>query len=59
MHPGYGFLSENSKFAQDLSDEGIVFIGPPIQALKDMGSKRFLSMHPIAFVFYYLVPQNV
>ncbi|KAF9225289.1 hypothetical protein BS17DRAFT_589879 [Gyrodon lividus] len=39
VHPGYGFLSENSKFAQRLADEGIVFIGPPSSAIVSMGSK--------------------
>ncbi|KAG9029864.1 hypothetical protein FRB95_004782 [Tulasnella sp. JGI-2019a] len=39
VHPGYGFLSENSKFAAQLAKEGIVFIGPPVQAIISMGSK--------------------
>ena len=39
IHPGYGFLSENADFAQGCSDQGLVFIGPPISAIKDMGSK--------------------
>ncbi|KAG8887801.1 hypothetical protein FRB98_008983 [Tulasnella sp. 332] len=39
VHPGYGFLSENSKFAAQLTKEGIVFIGPPVQAIISMGSK--------------------
>ena len=34
VHPGYGFLSEKSKFAQLLEDNGIVFIGPKPAALK-------------------------
>ena len=40
MHPGYGFLSENAKFAEQLAKEGIVFIGPPASAIVSMGSKR-------------------
>ena len=40
VHPGYGFLSENAGFAQQCADAGIVFIGPPVQAILDMGSKR-------------------
>ncbi len=39
IHPGYGFLSENSGFAKQCEEEGIVFIGPPWQAIRDMGSK--------------------
>lgn len=39
IHPGYGFLSENSNFCQQCMNAGIEFIGPPIQAIKDMGSK--------------------
>ena len=39
VHPGYGFLSENSKFASKLFNEGITFIGPPVRAIKAMGDK--------------------
>jgi len=39
VHPGYGFLSENSSFAEHLAAEGIVFIGPPAAAIAAMGDK--------------------
>ncbi|VDL76925.1 unnamed protein product [Nippostrongylus brasiliensis] len=39
IHPGYGFLSENARFAERCAEAGIVFIGPPVQAIRDMGTK--------------------
>jgi len=39
LHPGYGFLSENSAFAEKCEKEGIVFVGPPAKAMADMGDK--------------------
>ena len=39
MHPGYGFLSENPEFAAALEAAGIVFIGPPAEAISMMGDK--------------------
>ncbi len=39
IHPGYGFLSENSAFCQRCADSDIVFIGPPVGAIEAMGSK--------------------
>lgn len=39
VHPGYGFLSENSKFAEALAAEGVAFIGPPVGAIEKMGDK--------------------
>jgi geranyl-CoA carboxylase alpha subunit len=40
VHPGYGFLSENTDFAGDCAAAGITFIGPPAAAIELMGSKR-------------------
>ncbi len=39
IHPGYGFLAENDKFAEMCNDHGIVFIGPSPQAIRSMGDK--------------------
>ncbi|KAI9163213.1 Methylcrotonoyl-CoA carboxylase subunit alpha [Paramyrothecium foliicola] len=39
LHPGYGFLSENPKFAERCEEEGIIFVGPPATAMADMGNK--------------------
>nr|CAB3263679.1 methylcrotonoyl-CoA carboxylase subunit alpha, mitochondrial-like [Phallusia mammillata] len=39
VHPGYGFLSENTEFAELCKDEGIIFVGPPSSAIRDMGIK--------------------
>src|ERR1700687_5683518 len=39
IHPGYGFLSENPRFAQACLDAGIIFIGPRVQVLEMLGDK--------------------
>ena len=41
IHPGYGFLSESSEFAQACADAGLVFIGPSASAIAVMGNKAF------------------
>jgi acetyl-CoA carboxylase, biotin carboxylase subunit len=49
IHPGYGFLSEDSGFAEAVRDHGLTFIGPPPQVLERFGSKdatrRLLAAH--------------
>ena len=40
IHPGYGFLAENPDFAQQVQDEGLVWIGPPPAAIATMGDKQ-------------------
>mgnify|MGYP006204512123 CR=1 FL=1 len=39
IHPGYGFLSERTSFAEALAKENIAFIGPPVNAIAAMGDK--------------------
>src|SRR5574343_1148838 len=54
IHPGYGFLSENEDFAQACAAAGLVFIGPPASAIKDMGlkaeSKRLMEAANVPLV---------
>jgi len=39
IHPGYGFLAENAQFAEKVRSAGLIFIGPPAKAIRDMGEK--------------------
>ena len=48
VHPGYGFLSENSAFAERCGAAGITFIGPPVAAIELMGSKRLSKLAMLA-----------
>lgn len=45
IHPGYGFLSENSRFAQACADAGVKFIGPSAASMEMMGSKTRARQH--------------
>jgi len=39
IHPGYGFLSENAQFSEAVDDAGLIFIGPPADVIRSLGSK--------------------
>ena len=57
VHPGYGFLSENTEFVKKLEDSSIIFIGPSAQAISDMGeksrSKKILEQSNIPMLVGY------
>jgi geranyl-CoA carboxylase alpha subunit len=55
IHPGYGFLSENARFAQAVLDAGLTFIGPPPAAIAAMGDKA-LARQRMAAVGVAVLP---
>ncbi|KAL1497064.1 hypothetical protein ABEB36_008088 [Hypothenemus hampei] len=64
IHPGYGFLSENVEFAEACQKEGVIFIGPPSTAIRDMGikstSKHIMSKAGVPIIEgYHGEDQNV
>jgi acetyl-CoA carboxylase biotin carboxylase subunit len=58
IHPGYGFLSENAQFAQDCASAGVIFVGPPPDAIRAMGlkdrAKALMAKAGVAVVPGYL-----
>lgn len=57
VHPGYGFLSENVEFAEQCAKEGVIFVGPPATAIRDMGikstSKKIMSAASVPVIGGY------
>src|SRR6202789_2051752 len=58
IHPGYGFLSENAEFAESCAAAGVVFVGPPPDAIRAMGlkdrAKALMAKAGVAVVPGYL-----
>ncbi|CAG1019973.1 geranyl-CoA carboxylase alpha subunit [Burkholderiaceae bacterium] len=47
VHPGYGFLSEDADFAQAVVDAGLLWVGPPAQAIRALGNKSALKQRAV------------
>ncbi|HVU21759.1 MAG TPA: acetyl/propionyl/methylcrotonyl-CoA carboxylase subunit alpha [Rhizomicrobium sp.] len=63
IHPGYGFLSENAEFAEACSKVGVIFVGPPADAIRAMGlkdrAKALMAKAGVAVVPGYLGDDQV
>jgi pyruvate carboxylase subunit A len=55
IHPGYGFLAENPLFSKQCTDAGLVFVGPPPDVIRDMGSK-VIARHIMANAQIPVIP---
>ncbi|XP_053202979.1 methylcrotonoyl-CoA carboxylase subunit alpha, mitochondrial-like [Panonychus citri] len=55
IHPGYGFLSENPEFADMVNSSGLIFIGPPASAIRDMGIKS-IAKHIMSHAGVPVIP---
>ncbi|HTT99862.1 MAG TPA: acetyl/propionyl/methylcrotonyl-CoA carboxylase subunit alpha [Rhizomicrobium sp.] len=63
IHPGYGFLSENAEFAEACAKAGVIFVGPPADAIRAMGlkdrAKALMAKAGVAVVPGYLGDDQV
>lgn len=61
IHPGYGFLSENSEFARKVEAAGITFIGPSPDVIESLGDKtkaRTIGKFSVYYCLYYIYETN-